>query len=1000
MLNLAFWLVCLSNGQTGASELDNLMREGVQAYSVSDYPKALLQWQKGLELARKSADRRMTGNFLAKVGGVYINLGQYEKALGHLEEALGVHRELGDKLGEAPILGNISVVYYRLGQYEKGLNYLRMMNQARLGNGEREAAAPDQDVSIHSDAKSYDEMMDYCARTLAKQRDAASVTDDGKAVVDECMEYLKGFMDPSRLAKDFEYMEQAFATLRQYDPQMLQGLDLGNLRDNFTSLFLSLRQQEKTHEYLLLDLDLISEIQLQMSDKTSPEESSPGTEDIAKLERAMEYGKRVLPMFRQNGDRNGESMVLGWMGRICSLNNQDEKALSFFDQSLAISRETGYRTNEGATLTGIGMAYWHQGKNDKARHVLGESLKISLETGSPEDVWRLQVALALTEARLRSYDQAIGYFEYALDTIESMRTELTEKEAKHSFMIDKFIIYDAIIELLQRLHSQNPSKGYDRRALEIFERKQGRIFLEEIGKSGARNYADLPDAIRARELFFESELDRLSSDLRKEYSEPESRRDFARIRSQEDAIRNLKTTQQELRREIMATYPDYYALRYPKPTSVSELQERVLRSDELMLVYGVRERTTSLWLISNEAFDSFTINVNDKALAQKVEDFRNALSVIFRFIQQGTKDGESHRIFFRRILDSAKASVKQLSQSGQELYCLMTPEKARSYLSKARVLYIIPTGPLYGLPFETLVEKDEKGPEYLVKNHSIAYLSSASLLKTLRDAAKRRKSNPRYPLLAFANPVYERTIVLKNTDKDTKDTGFGEDERSKDLSPTMGMRTRAYLDTMGGYFPELPDTEDEALRIKAILEASEESHPLQLREAASRANVLELNAASRLDDYRYLLFACHGILPNELDNVMQPALVLSHPDPKTRQEGFLTMADVFGLKLNADLVSLSACNTARGKEQKGEGVMSLTRAFMYAGAPSISVTLWSVESVSMKTLSSGLYRGLKDGKGRAEALSEIKTRMIRGEEGELYQHPFFWAPVIMFGEAR
>jgi len=148
------------------------------------------------------------------------------------------------------------------------------------------------------------------------------------------------------------------------------------------------------------------------------------------------------------------------------------------------------------------------------------------------------------------------------------------------------------------------------------------------------------------------------------------------------------------------------------------------------------------------------------------------------------------------------------------------------------------------------------------------------------------------------------------------------------------------------------------------------------------------------------VFACHGILPNEISRINQPALVLSDPDPQTKEEGFLTMADVFGLKLGADLVTLSACNTGRGKTIKGEGIMGLTRAFMFAGTPAITVTLWSVESMSAKALNVGLFKNLKAGKSRAEALRDIKLSMLRGEHGEQWKQPYFWAPVVVFGDGR
>jgi CHAT domain-containing protein len=205
---------------------------------------------------------------------------------------------------------------------------------------------------------------------------------------------------------------------------------------------------------------------------------------------------------------------------------------------------------------------------------------------------------------------------------------------------------------------------------------------------------------------------------------------------------------------------------------------------------------------------------------------------------------------------------------------------------------------------------------------------------------------------------------------------------------------------MGGDFVPLPDTETEVKAIKDILGASDPSQPLQVRQAAARSRVFALNQADRLRNYRYLIFACHGILPGEVDQVLQPALVLSNPDPLDKNEGYLTMADVFGLQLNADMVTLSACNSGGGKAQKGEGVIGLTRSFMFAGTQSIAVTLWSVESGAAKELNVGMYLHLSQNKNRATALREIKISMLRGQKGDLYRHPFFWAPLVVFGDGH
>jgi CHAT domain-containing protein len=262
-------------------------------------------------------------------------------------------------------------------------------------------------------------------------------------------------------------------------------------------------------------------------------------------------------------------------------------------------------------------------------------------------------------------------------------------------------------------------------------------------------------------------------------------------------------------------------------------------------------------------------------------------------------------------------------------------------------------------------------PHYLIEDIPITYLSSASLLKTLREAKARRTISARYPLLAFAHPVY-------NVDT------------PQETATVRGLRTQAYRELLGGGLPELPETAEEAETVAELFNAPVETEPLQLRQDASRNNVFSLNTKKRLDDYQYLLFAMHGVLPGEVSRITQSALILS--------DDFLMMADVFSLQLNAKLVALSACNTGRGEQVRGEGVMGLTRAFMYAGTPAIAVTLWSVESLSAKTLSIGMFRYLKEGHTPAQALRAIKVRMLHGEEGQDYSHPYYWAPYVVFGD--
>ncbi len=687
---------------------------------------------------------------------------------------------------------------------------------------------------------------------------------------------------------------------------------------------------------------------------------------LSQYDRALENHQQALAIHREFKDLRFEGNELINLGEVYYDIGQYEQALECFQQALDIFRKIKGRRGEGQALSDMDGVCRDLGRYDQALKTLQESLKIGQEVGHPENLWRAQRALGAVEVKLARYDQAIDHYQQALDTIEGLRAGLDSKETKSTYMKNKLFVYDELIELLRSLHGKDPGKGYDRGALEIFERKQGRLFLEEMGQSGARNFAGLPEQVKSRESALESRLDKLQADLVKERSRPTV--DQARHQALETELQRARADFQALKAELQAGYPDYFALKYPQPAKLAELRTKVLQSGEVIMVYGVMQDKTCLWVIGPEVFQLHTIPVGEEDLGRKVTAYRRQV------LKTEGEGGEA-------AAPQGQAE-KERERLHHELYSLLFPAPVPSALPAGCRLYIVPTGPLYGLPFEAMeTQAPGQPPHYLIEDYAIAYLSSASLLKTLREAQARKQTRPAYPLLAFANPRYGK--VSGDQDKDKK--------RS-----VRDLQTRAYRAILGGTFEELQETEDEARAIKEVLKAPDRSNPLQVKEAASRSTVLNLNHTARLAAYHYLVFACHGVLPGQVDRVVQPALVLSHPE----KDGYLTMGDVFSLQLNADLVSLSACNTGRGAQVKGEGVAGLTRAFMYAGTPAVAVTLWSIESESAKELNVGMYRCLSQKYGRAAALQHIKLALLRGEKGKQYCDPFFWAPLVVFGDGQ
>ncbi|MCP4396722.1 MAG: tetratricopeptide repeat protein [bacterium] len=1004
--------------QPGIAEsvLKLLDRQAIRAYNAADYTTALEKWRFALSMARLSGNREYTGHFLSVIGVANIHLEHYQQALTASEEALAIRRELGNRYGEGVDLSNIGLVYSYLGHYQQALDSHQQALSIHREFEDRKAEAKDLSniALLHTNLQQYPQALDYSRQALALKHELGDRQGEGDDLHNLGVIHMK----TGQYQQALEYLQQNLKLRREFGDRQGEGGDLNTIG----RIYGTQGQYQQALDYFQQALEIGRETGNRYGESENLGSIGIVYWYLGQPQEALSYYKQALEIDRAIGNKNGEAVALDNIGVVYGAEEQYQQALKYFRQALAIEREIGDRHGEGGALTNIGLSYRKQGhyqealahfqqaltlkreigdrrgegvallnigavygdlgEYQRAYKALRNCIDIHAALGNIEQLWKAQRELAYVEVLLQQLEDAVTTYEFALNNIESLRAGLAQKEHKLSFMQGKLHVYDELLDLLFRLHKHHPDKGYARKALEIFERKQGRIFLEEMGQSGARLFAGLPKTIVQRETELETQLEQLRNRLSGERASAVSDEGRERIKTLEQHEKILQSKQQALQTRIKSEYPDYHALRYPRPAALSEIQNEVLREDELMLIYGVMWERTGLWLIGREEFGMFSIEIGEDALTQKVAELRETLW------QEWDTERRERGLALRSQREQKPEKRTSFVQLSHELYNILIPEEVRPQLTDQHTLNIVPTGPLYALPFELLVtnlppnplpkgEEDISpllpgegaGVRFLIEEIPISYLSSASLLKTLREAQARRSSTARYPLLAFADPAYR---VPQESDS------------------IRALRDRSYRNFFGGDFAELPETADEAKAIAELLEAPQESEPLQLRENAARSKVFALNAGERLDDYHYLLFAMHGVLPGNADHVTQPALVLF--------DDYLTMGDVFGLKLNARLVSLSACNTGRGVQVRGEGVMGLTRAFMYAGTPAVAVTLWSVESLSAKELDIGFFRFLNKGHSPARALQAIKLQMLRGEIGEEYHNPYYWAPFVIFGD--
>lgn len=309
------------------------------------------------------------------------------------------------------------------------------------------------------------------------------------------------------------------------------------------------------------------------------------------------------------------------------------------------------------------------------------------------------------------------------------------------------------------------------------------------------------------------------------------------------------------------------------------------------------------------------------------------------------------------------------------------------YLVRGHRLIIVPDGILYYLPFETLVKTVARSSDqaaamdlrvrYLVEDHSITYAPSAAVLGDLlakRKESVRKLGGRKRELLAYGDPVFslkQRTARARTGPEESK----------------LGEIVRGVYEGRGIKFPPLPSTRAEVEGITRLYPPTKSK--AYLGSKATEASV----KTEKLSQYKRLHFATHAIIDEAVP--VRSGVVLSLVDTGD-EDGILQMREIFNLELEAELVVLSACQTALGKMVRGEGIVGLTRAFMYAGAPSLAVSLWPVNDFSTAEFMKMFYQKMKAGQGNGDALRAAKLEMIHSES-PAYRHPYFWAAFVLVG---
>ncbi len=595
--------------------------------------------------------------------------------------------------------------------------------------------------------------------------------------------------------------------------------------------------------------------------------------------------------------------------------------------------------------------------------------------------------------------EAMAAFRAALPIITSSSRQADTEEstsASRDFYIQTIV--ENYIVLLARAQGTPAAAGIDAgtESFRLADAARGRSVQRALSASAAR--AAVRDPALATLIRDEQDvLKQIAAQfglLSNLLALPPEQRDDKAIQGLRVQVDKLRDARAKTRQQIEKQFPEYASLIDPRPPTTDEVRAS-LRAGEAVVSFYLAQDNSFVWVVPKDGAVHFAASpVGAAEIEQKVNRLRRALE------PQAETLGDipafdlalAHELY-RTLLQPVEAGWKP----AQSLF--VVSNGALGLLPLA----LLPTAPANVQANAAPLFEGYKSVPWLARTHAVTQLPSTAALKTLRGLPAGSAS--RAPLIGFGDPFFNAEQAAEAASEAPLRIASADPVavRGAKLKRRNAPQTEGVDSAELGQLPRLPDTADE-LRSVADAMRADLSKSLYLGKSANEKVVKQ----AKLDGYRVVAFATHGLIPGELSGLTQPALALTAPQiADVDGDGLLTMDEILGLKLDADWVVLSACNTGTGAGAGAEAASGLGRAFFYAGTRALLLTNWSVHSASARDLVTDLFRRQAvDAKlGRAEALRQAMVALLDGpgyqEDGKTlfsYAHPIFWAPYSLMGD--
>lgn len=991
-----------------AEILNSKWEEEALRQAVQKYEQAASLWL--------SVSRGKAADALRSAGDVYFILSDYKQALRYYRRALATIRGTGDRVEELRILNSIGYSHIYVGENYKALNYAK-----RVRDGCRQlpsSASPARRYTLEAQALNNIGEINYAfgdlkgsLKMFRKALELWTFADDRRGLALAHLNLGYSYTDIGDLPEAREQFHQALTLWQEIGDRHGEALTLtafgsvhSFLGDNQSALnshaeALALFRKIGNHQGEAAAINGEAQAYENLSEYQKALENyqqalalykSVGNRDFVALNyyyvgrvyfalkdvaHARFYYLQALDLSRVVGDKQIEAHVLKGIGIIDDSEGNTADALKRFLTVLSLYDSVGDRRGKAYTLNSIGHLYYTADNRQRALDYFKRALPLIRSTEDSRGEALTLYNIARVERDYGRLEEALSHVKGSIAIIEASRVKVDSKDLRTSYFARAHKHYELYIDLLMQLYGQRHSPGYSDEAFIASERARSRSLLDTLTEEKVAADAESKDGLLTRE----QELVQLLG-AKREYrtrllGDKHTAADAEKVAEE---IRALSREYEEVRAGIREQYPRYAAITQQAGLSVPEIQAELGSGNTLLLEFSLGDEKSYLWAVGTDSVNGYELP--GRAVIESMVDRVYGL-LVARQLASGSAD-------YPRGKSVAASDSDYLREAAELSRLLLGP--AAALLGNKRLL-IVADGRLHYLPFEALpvpVQSGEQSgpPQLLIDDHEIVELPSASILIAIRREAARPVTGAKI-VQVLADPVFDKSdprVLQAQIPTD----GSPPAEKSDDVYLQRALRT-LNSDDASTAIPRLPASLKEARGIMAVTPSGEGSMVVGFE--ASRARVM----SDDLKNYRIIHFATHGILDS--DRPEMSGLILSMIDKDgNSQDGYLRLRDVYNLNMQADLVVLSACRTGLGRDVEGEGLIGLTRGFMYAGSRGVVASLWKVDDEATAELMKNFYAFmLRDGLPPAAALRAAK-QVIRSNGR--WRSPYFWAGFVLQGE--